>query len=65
MKSKNRRFSTAFKKEKVELIDQGKLSVKEVSEIYEVSDTAIYRWIKKFSKIAKDERVIVEKVSES
>lgn len=64
MKNRNRRFSTAFKKEKVELIDQGKLSVKELSAIYEVSDTAIYNWIKKFSKIAKDERVVVEKISE-
>lgn len=64
MKNRNRRFSAAFKKEKVELIDQGKLSVKELSAIYEVSDTAIYNWIKKFSKIAKDERVVVEKISE-
>jgi len=65
MKNKNRRFSAAFKKEKVDLIDQGKLSVKELSEIYEVSETAVYRWIKKFSKIARDERVIVEKTSEA
>ena len=65
MESKNRRFSAAFKKEKVELIDQGKISVKVLSEIYEVSGTAIYRWIKKYSQIARDERVIVEKVSES
>jgi transposase-like protein len=65
MKSKNRRFSAAFKKEKVELIDQEKISVREVSEIYEVSVTAVYKWIKKYSSIARDERVVVEKVSES
>lgn len=62
---KNRRFSTAFKKEKVGLIDQGKLSVKELSDIYEVSHTAVYKWIKKFSQTARDERIVVEKVSEA
>ncbi len=65
MKNKNRRFSTAFKKEKVNLIDQGKLSVKEVTEIYEVSDAAVYKWVKKFSELARDERIVVEKLSEA
>ena len=39
-----RTFSNTFKREKIELIDQGKLSVKELSLIYEVSETAIYNW---------------------
>lgn len=65
MKSKSyRHFSTVFKKEKVKLIDEGKLTVKELSDIYEVSPTAIYRWIKKFSTHGKQERVVVEKISE-
>lgn len=65
MKSKShRRFSTVFKKEKVELIDEGKLTVKELSDIYEVSPNAIYKWIKKFSIHGKQERVVVEKISE-
>jgi len=65
MKSKTKRFSAAFKKEKVDLIDKGQLSVREVSEIYEVSTTAIYKWLKKYSRISKDERIVVEKISES
>jgi transposase-like protein len=64
MKLKNRIFSTAFKKEKVELIEKGKLSVRDVSDLYEVSTTAIYKWVKKFSKLPKDERIVVEKISE-
>ena len=64
MDKQRRIFSTAFKKEKVELIDGGKLSVKDVSDLYEVSLTAVYKWIKKFSKLPKDERIIVEKISE-
>lgn len=59
-----RSFSTAFKKEKVELLDQGKITVKELSDIYEVSETAIYKWKKKFSRLKKTERIVVEKISE-
>jgi transposase-like protein len=59
-----RTFSTAFKQEKVELIEQGKVSVKELSSIYEVSGTAIYNWLRKYSKLAPTERVVVEKKSE-
>ncbi len=59
-----RRFSTAFKKEKVELLDQGKISVKDLSEIYDVSPTAIYNWKTKYSILDKTERIVIEKISE-
>ena len=59
-----RTFSTEFKKEKVALFEQGKISVKELSDVYEVSQTAIYKWIKKFSKLPKTEHIVVEKLSE-
>ena len=45
-RKKRRTFSLAFKKEKVGLLDEGKISVKELSDIYEVSATAIYKWKK-------------------
>lgn len=64
MNKQRRIFSTAFKKEKVELIDKGKLSVRDVSELYEVSVTAVYKWVKKFSKLPKGEQIVVEKISE-
>lgn len=57
-------FSTEFKKEKVSLIDSGKLTVRDVSDIYDVSHTAVYKWIKKYSRIDKTERIVVEKISE-
>lgn len=60
----HRTFSTAFKKEKVELLDKGKITVRELSKIYEVSETAIYKWKKKYSKISKGERIVIEKISE-
>ena len=59
-----RTFSATFKKEKVDLLDQGKVSVKELSKIYEVSETAIYKWKRKYSKYKPSERIVVEKISE-
>lgn len=60
-----RTFSTEFKKEKVLLIEQGKLKVSEVSKMYEVTQTAVYKWLLKYGKIySKTERLVVEKISE-
>jgi transposase-like protein len=60
----HRTFSTAFKREKVELLDTGKMTVRELSELYQVSETAIYKWKRKYSKLREGERIVVEKVSE-
>jgi transposase len=59
-----RRFSTEFKKEKVALLDAGKITVRELSKIYEVSQTAVYNWVNKYSKLPMTERIVVEKISE-
>lgn len=59
-----RTFSMAFKKEKVELLDQGKITVRELSTVYEVSQSAIRKWIKKYSKIEPCVHIVVEKISE-
>ena len=59
-----RTFSTEFKKEKVSLLDSGKISVRELSKIYEVSPTAIYKWKRKYSKLPQTERLVIEKTSE-
>ena len=42
-------FSDTFKKEKVSDIASGLSSVKEICELYEVSRTAVYKWIYKYS----------------
>ena len=64
-KKEIRHFSDAFKREKVKQIEEKKVTVKQLSEIYEVSETAVYKWIRKYSKFAgKNERVVVEKESE-
>lgn len=62
---KVRHFSTEFKKEKVQQIDEGKITVSQISRIYEVSVTAVYKWVRRYSKYAgQNEKVVVEKLSE-
>lgn len=63
---KIRHFSETFKKEKVKMIEEKKVSVIEVSRIYEVSRAAVYKWIRKYSlKISAGERIVIEKESEA
>ena len=45
----NRRFSESFKKEKVKQIVEKQISIKELSEIYDVSRTAVYKWLYQYS----------------
>jgi transposase len=60
-----RHFSEAFKKEKVQMIEEKQMTVLQISRIYEVSGTAVYQWIRKYStKIARSERIVIEKESE-
>jgi transposase-like protein len=61
----SRIFSEAFKREKVKLLDQGKMKVADICKIYNVSNVSVYLWRKKFSSVLKDERVVVEKISEA
>jgi transposase-like protein len=62
---KVRGFSAEFKKEKVKQIDDGKVTVLQLSRIYEVSTTSIYNWIRKYSRYAgQHEKIVVQKESE-
>ncbi len=57
-------FSIEFKKEKVSLIEEGKVRISEICKIYEVSETAVRKWLLKYGKLEKSERMVVEKISE-
>jgi transposase-like protein len=62
---KVRQFSTEFKKEKVKQIDESKITVLQLSRLYEVSSTAVYKWVRKYSRYAgQNERMVVQKESE-
>jgi transposase-like protein len=61
-----RRFSETFKREKVKEIEEKIITVLQLSRIYEVTPTAIYKWIRKYSKyMGKREKIVIEKESES
>jgi len=42
-------FSDTFKRQKVKELDQGLYSIGELSKLYKVSRTSIYRWLYKYS----------------
>ena len=42
-------FSEAFKRQKVQLIVEKKISIKDVSELYGVSQMSVYRWLYRYS----------------
>ena len=48
-----RRFSEAFKKEKVEMYEKNEATVQELSMLYEVSRRAVYKWIRKYGKVMR------------
>lgn len=66
MKKENlkRTFDLSLKLDLVKQIECGEIRVSEVSKIYGLSTTAIYRWLHKYSDIYKKQtRVIVEQKS--
>lgn len=67
IKSKyNRYFSEEFKKEKVKQLVAKQISIKELSELYDVSRTALYNWIYLYSPhYRKGTNQVVEMESEA
>lgn len=63
---KTRYFSEEFKKNKVAELDKRLTTVSEVCKVYEVSSTAIYKWIYKYSLMRKrGVKMIVESDSDT
>jgi transposase-like protein len=60
-----RRFSEPFKRARVKELEERRTSVGEICQAYEVSDTAIYKWMAKYSNQSKPERTIVESKSDT
>jgi len=55
----NRNFSDAFKKAKVKEIIENRLSVQQISELYQVSRSSVYRWIYKYSNSTPESKQVV------
>lgn len=61
----NRSFSEAFKKAKVKEIIEKRISVQQISELYEVSRSSVYRWIYKYSNSTPESKQVVQMESEA
>jgi len=61
----NRTFSESFRKSKVKEILEKRLTVGQVSELYQVSRTSVYKWIYKYSNLEKGTKQVIEMESES
>jgi transposase-like protein len=57
-------FSESFKKEKVKLIESGKMTVRQICKLYDVGNSSVYKWKKKYGRLPKDEHVVIEKDSD-
>jgi transposase-like protein len=62
----NRYFSDSFKRKKVSEIDRNLTTIAEVSRAYQVTSSAIYKWIYRYSSMRKKgEKQVVESKSDS
>ena len=61
-----RYFSESFRRKKVEELDKKLTTVSEICKIYEVSTTAVYKWIYKYSLMRKKSvKMVVEPQSDT
>lgn len=61
-----RQFSESFKRAKVKEIERNLTTVRQVSKEFEVSDTAVYNWVYKYSAYRRQQvRQIVEPMSDA
>jgi transposase-like protein len=66
IRRQNRYFSTEFKQKRVKEIEQGLVSIAEISREYEVSRRAIYKWIYKYSMNRKKQvKQVIEALSDT
>lgn len=62
----NRYFSESFKRTKVEEVEKGLIGISELAREYEVTRSAVYKWIYKYSRMRKrKERMVVENESDT
>lgn len=63
---RSRYFSESFKREKVKQLELNLVSVTELSREYQVSRSAVYKWLNKYSRLRpKGVRQVIEPMSDS
>jgi transposase len=63
--SVSRSFSAEFKRGRVKEYEKGRLTVREICELYNVGTTNVYRWIHKYSSYPRRQIRIVEMADSS
>jgi len=62
----NRYFSEDFKKQKIKELERNMVTITELCKEYKVSNTAVYKWLYKYSlKFKKGEKQVVERKSDT
>jgi transposase len=59
-KKQKKVFSESFKKAKVAMIESGKITTSSVAVQFDVSYTAVYNWVKKYGKLKKPDKLVIE-----
>ena len=63
---RNRYFSEEFKRKKVSEVERNLISISEICREYQVSNTSVYNWIYKYSRMRKKGvKQVVEAKSDS
>jgi transposase-like protein len=57
---RRRRYSDDFKRARVKDFESGTFSVAQMSRLYKVGQTVLYRWIKKYTTLPQQNAVIME-----
>lgn len=57
---KHRVFSEDFKKARIKEYESGQYTISELSRIFKINDSVLYRWVHKYSSYNKNAAVIVE-----
>lgn len=53
-------FSESFKRSKVALIESGKITAASVAKQFDISCPAVYKWVKKYGKVVKPDKLVIE-----
>lgn len=61
---RRRRFSESFRKEQVQLIESGTVSIAEVSRLYQVRAQNVRNWLKKYGSKKLPEPIVITNSSE-
>lgn len=60
-----RRFSEAFKRKKVKELESKQITVTQISVLYEVTRSAVYKWLHKYGSLERGVKVVVQMESEA